>query len=158
MLIFRFQELFIESRLLFTLKNAMKVVWTAFLVVPTFHASLRIPVCSSKLCRSLAIRETSRYSKGRLSNKNQLIMLDSPDKNGQVNSGNYADSARDGDGIDSDVSLEDVEGLIENSNVRPKLDIDADERLLIHQLRKQLHKDDFDRIFNSKDRRIGEII
>lgn len=58
---------------------------------------------------------------------------------------------------EDEVKLELVEGHLENARVRPRLNIDAvDERMLMFRLRRMLHKDDFDRIFNKSDRRIGE--
>lgn len=99
-----------------------------------------------------------RFHAVRREGKACLEMCSSDSEKSAPVSGDYADSARDRDNDDGEVSLEDVEGLLENSNVRPRFDFDADERVMIHQLRKKLHKNDFDRIFNSKDRRIGEII
>lgn len=46
-----------------------------------------------------------------------------------------------------------VEGYLDNAKVRPKIDIDADEYMLMWKLRKMLHEDDFKKIFDN--RRIG---
>lgn len=59
---------------------------------------------------------------------------------------------------DDDVSIEDVGGLVDNANVRPMLDVNVDEGLLMYRLRKELGAEDFNRIFNPKDRRIGEVL
>eukprot|EP00171_Calliarthron_tuberculosum_P019166 IDg19166t1 len=68
------------------------------------------------------------------------------------------DNSGKGDGRDNEeVKLELVEGYLENAQVKPRLDIDADERMLMIRLRRSLHKDDFDRIFNKRDRRIGDL-
>lgn len=56
-----------------------------------------------------------------------------------------------------EIPVEEVEGYLENAKVRPKIDIDADEYMLMWKLRKMLHEDDFNRIFDQKSRRIGEI-
>lgn len=53
--------------------------------------------------------------------------------------------------------LEDAEGHLDNANVRPKIDLDADETVLLIKLRRMLHEDDFKRIFDSKNRKIGEL-
>ena len=63
---------------------------------------------------------------------------------------------RDEDDLD-DLPIELVDGHLDNMAVRPKIDVDADETLLMIKLRRMLHKDDFDRIFDSRDRRIGEL-
>lgn len=62
-----------------------------------------------------------------------------------------------GDGGD-EVPIEHVDGLVQNANVRPMLDVDADEGMLMYKLRKELGAEDFNRIFNPNDRRIGEVL
>lgn len=57
----------------------------------------------------------------------------------------------------SDIPLELSEGYLENTDIRPKIDIDADEDMLMWRLRRMLHKDDFKRIFDSRNSRIGEL-
>lgn len=49
-----------------------------------------------------------------------------------------------------------VGGYLDNAKVRPKIDIDADEYMLMWKLRKMLHEDDFNKIFDKKSFRIGE--
>jgi len=46
---------------------------------------------------------------------------------------------------------------LDNANVRPRIDMDADEAVLLMKLRRMLHEDDFKRIFDAKNRRIGEL-
>lgn len=58
---------------------------------------------------------------------------------------------------DEEVKLDLVEGHLENANVRPRLDIDVNDKVLLLKLRRMLTKADFDRIFNSRDHRIGEL-
>lgn len=63
-----------------------------------------------------------------------------------------------GDGEDSStLPLEMVDGYLDNAKVRPKIDVDADEYMLMWKLRKMLHEDDFKRIFDTKSRRIGDL-
>lgn len=63
------------------------------------------------------------------------------------------------EGVDSDhfLPVELVDGYLDNAKVRPKIDIDADEYMLMWKLRKMLHEDDFKKIFDPKSRRIGEL-
>lgn len=56
-----------------------------------------------------------------------------------------------------EVKLEHVMGHMENDRVRPKMDINADETTVLIKLRRMLSEEDFNRIFNSRDRRIGEL-
>lgn len=58
---------------------------------------------------------------------------------------------------EGEVELDAVEGLMENEGARVRLSIDADERMMMWKLRRSLHADDFNRIFNPRDRRIGEV-
>ena len=62
-----------------------------------------------------------------------------------------------GDDADDEIPVELVEGHLENTDVRPKLDMQADEYMVLYKLRRMLHKDDFKRIFDERSRRIGEI-
>ena len=55
-----------------------------------------------------------------------------------------------------EVPLDLVGGYLDNAKVRPKIDIDADDYMLMWRLRTMLHKDDFKRIFDKKSYRIGE--
>lgn len=55
-----------------------------------------------------------------------------------------------------EVPLELVDGYLDNAKVRPKIDIDADEYMLMWKLRRMLHEDDFNKIFDQNSRRIGE--
>jgi hypothetical protein len=73
-------------------------------------------------------------------------------------SGDYKDGSDGGSADGGEVDMDEVEGLMENANVRPMLDIDADERALLLRLRMSLHPDDYKRIFNQNDRRIGEVM
>ncbi|PXF43813.1 hypothetical protein BWQ96_06434 [Gracilariopsis chorda] len=59
--------------------------------------------------------------------------------------------------VSEDTPVELADGFMEGTKVRPKLDIEVDEYLLMWKLRKMLHEDDFKRIFDSSQRRIGEI-
>lgn len=59
---------------------------------------------------------------------------------------------------EAELGIDDVEGVLENGPVRPMLDLNADEALLMWKLRKSLHADDFRKIFNEKDRRIGDVL
>jgi hypothetical protein len=70
----------------------------------------------------------------------------------------YADRSDGPAAKDGDIDVDHVEGMMENANVRPMLDIDADERTLLLRLRMSLHPDDYKRIFNQNDRRIGEVM
>ncbi len=56
-----------------------------------------------------------------------------------------------------ELRLEDVMGYMENERVKPKIDMDADETMVMIKLRRMLSEEDFNRIFNSRDRRIGEL-
>jgi len=68
------------------------------------------------------------------------------------------DEGKDGDGDGGvEIRLEDTEGHLDNANVRPRIDMDADEAVLLMKLRRMLHEDDFKRIFDAKNRRIGEL-
>lgn len=77
---------------------------------------------------------------------------DSVDKEKDSHESN--DDAKD-DG--EEVPLELVDGLLENARVRPKIDIDANESMMMLKLRRMLHEDDFNRIFDKRDSRIGEL-
>lgn len=59
--------------------------------------------------------------------------------------------------VSEDMPVELADGFLEGTKVRPKLDIEVDEYMLMWKLRKMLHEDDFRRIFDSSQRRIGEI-
>jgi hypothetical protein len=62
------------------------------------------------------------------------------------------------DAQSEEIDIDMVDGLMENKNVRPMLDLDIDDSLLLQRLRMSMHKDDFNRIFNPKDRRIGDFM
>jgi hypothetical protein len=72
------------------------------------------------------------------------------------NESNVGDVVEDAQSEEIDIDM--VDGLMENKNVRPMLDLDVDDGLLLQRLRMAMHKDDFNRIFNPKDRRIGDFL
>lgn len=57
---------------------------------------------------------------------------------------------------EEDVPLELIDGVLDNARIRPKIDLDANEYMLMWKLRRMLHEDDFKRIFDQKNRRIGD--
>lgn len=59
---------------------------------------------------------------------------------------------------EEEIRLELVDGYLENAKVRPRIDMDANEYMMLWKLRTMLHADDFKRIFDEKSRRIGEIM
>lgn len=61
-----------------------------------------------------------------------------------------------GDNAEDFLPIDLVDGYLDNAKVRPKIDIDADEYMLMWKLRKMLHEDDFNKIFDKKSRIIGE--
>lgn len=67
-----------------------------------------------------------------------------------------SDDCGDGTNTDGFLPVELVEGYLDNAKVRPKIDLDADEYMLMWKLRKMLHEDDFKKIFDSRSRWIGE--
>lgn len=58
--------------------------------------------------------------------------------------------------VPAEIDIELVDGFFENAKVRPRIDLDADEYMLMWKLRRLLHEDDFERIFSPKNPRIGE--
>lgn len=55
------------------------------------------------------------------------------------------------------MDLDVVLGHLDNAPVKPSLDMEADETILMIKLRRMLSEEDFKRIFDVKDRRIGEL-
>ena len=57
-----------------------------------------------------------------------------------------------------EIKLENVEGHMENEPFRPRFQVEVNETELLIKLKRLLHKEDFNNIFNPKNRNIGEIL
>jgi hypothetical protein len=125
-----------------------------------FLSGAMVPVSS----HGLTIRNTqASRSKRRFSTRRVIHVMNSV-------SGNDGIRQTDSDGDKStkdpggenfggdDLSIDMVDGLIENEISRPMLDLDVDDSLMLQRLRMLMHKDDFNRIFDPKDRRIGDYL
>lgn len=55
----------------------------------------------------------------------------------------------------TDIPVELAEGYLQEGGVRPKLDLDADEVMLMWKVRRMLHEEDYKRIFENP--RVGEL-
>lgn len=123
----------------------------AFVNAPIFRGFVR----SQGREKATVLRRGRVRSVGRRLRVVRMTGDDGGDAGFRPHSVSRDDSLEDND-VDGFLPVELVEGYLENAKVGPKIDIDADEYMLMWKLRKMLHEDDFKRIFKN-NLRIGEM-
>lgn len=59
--------------------------------------------------------------------------------------------------LNDNIPVELADAFLDEIKSKPKLDLEVNEYLMLIKLRRMLHEDDFKRIFDSTQRRIGDI-